>query len=144
MQPWAWRLVPVGVVDAVGIDPGVPRGVVGQLVVVWSDGAPHRMPIPPEPGGEGRHRGSVALDAADRPPRRPRRQLRPRPGQQMIFAESTDWAGPLQAAVAALPPQQLDRGTEHGDIVQPAEPAPMPGRDVRVVLSIGGNVFALR
>jgi hypothetical protein len=35
----------------------------------------------------------------------------------MIFTEPTDLAGRLEAAVAALPPHQLDRGTERRDVV---------------------------
>ena len=65
--------------------------------------------------------------AADRPPRRPRRQLRPREGQAVFLGEHPAGTQRLDTAVATHPPQQLDRRPERRDVVQPPHPAAVAG-----------------
>jgi hypothetical protein len=127
--PGTGSVVPDVLIDAERVDAGEPTGVVGQFGEQRGDGVPHGVPVHPESACHGRHRGSVALDAADRPPRRPGRQFRPRSSQQMILAEPADRAGRLNTAVATLSPHQLHRGAERWDVMQSAEASPVPHRN---------------
>ena len=101
-----------------------PVGVVGEHGQDRLDRLPDGVPVHPEPTSHGGDRGGVALDAADRPPRRPDGEFRPRRGQVVVLTEPADRAGRLGASVPALPPLQLDRRTERRNVVQLTQPSP--------------------
>jgi hypothetical protein len=121
--PGPGLVVPDVLVHPDRVDPPQPVGVVGQLLEQWFDRRPDGVPVHPEPARHGLDRGVVPGDAADRPPRRPPGQLRPRPSQLMGFTEPADRTRLFGAAVAPLSPHQCHRGAERGNVVQLPQPS---------------------
>lgn len=107
----------------------VPGRVVGELGQQRLDRLPQRVPVHPEPPRDGRDRGGVALDAADRPPRRPGGEFGSGEREIVVLGEHLDTTKRLAAAPAADPPAQLDRRPERGDVMQHAEPATVADRE---------------
>jgi hypothetical protein len=118
---------PLGRVDVVphvlihpeGGHPGEAGLVLGRGLQQRPDRAPHGRPARPELPGQAVDRGVLAAQLPDRPPARPDRQQRPRPGNLLVLlGERPDRAHRLKARPGPLEPADPDPTSEARGIDQ--------------------------
>lgn len=111
-------------VDAEGAHAGEARLISGQRLEQRLDRPPHRAPRGPKLACQTLHGGVLAAHLSDRPPTRPRRQQRPRPGQVILaLGERPARAVRVLAPPRPLTPHQFDWPAHARDVDQTDGPS---------------------